>query len=224
MTTLNEENRKEYRRKYYQAHKCELDVRHKIYVKKHRKQIRAYKKAYNELYNRTWRENHKQAIKEYNIRYRRKHRQETQAYNKRYTETHKEIIKKRSRQYYRSDARKRHRNAYNRRRRKADIAFRLMQNIRAKIPTEIRRGRKGGRTIELLGCSIARLKQYLEKQFTEGMSWNNYGLHGWHIDHKKPCASFDLSNPAEQRKCFHYSNLQPLWAADNYKKSDKELS
>ncbi len=67
-------------------------------------------------------------------------------------------------------------------------------------------------TIELLGCDINFLKEYLESKFTKGMSWENYGQAGWHIDHIKPCASFNLSNLEEQKTCFHYTNLQPLWA------------
>lgn len=51
------------------------------------------------------------------------------------------------------------------------------------------------------------------------MTWANYGE--WHIDHILPCASFNLSDYKEQQKCFHYTNLQPLWAVDNYKKHDK---
>ena len=53
------------------------------------------------------------------------------------------------------------------------------------------------------------------------MSWDNYGTHGWHIDHIRPCASFDLSDEEQQKICFHYTNLQPLWAEDNLKKSKK---
>jgi hypothetical protein len=53
------------------------------------------------------------------------------------------------------------------------------------------------------------------------MSWENYGLYGWHIDHILPCSSFDLLKPEEQRKCFHWSNMQPLWARDNLRKSAK---
>lgn len=76
-----------------------------------------------------------------------------------------------------------------------------------------------GKTLELLGCSISELKGHLQKQFTDDMSWDNYGR--WHIDHIKPYSSFDLSNPEEQKKCFHYTNLQPLWAIDNLEKGRK---
>ena len=75
-------------------------------------------------------------------------------------------------------------------------------------------------TMKLIGCSIEELKQYLGKQFTEGMSWQNYGK--WHIDHIRPCASFDLKKLNEQKKCFHYSNLQPLWAKDNLCKGARD--
>lgn len=61
----------------------------------------------------------------------------------------------------------------------------------------------------------------LEQQFTEGMTWENYGE--WHVDHIRPCVSFDLSIPEQQQECFHYTNLQPLWAKDNLQKSDKIL-
>jgi len=74
-------------------------------------------------------------------------------------------------------------------------------------------------TIKLIGCDVKELKSHLEKQFTDGMNWENYGK--WHIDHIIPCASFDLTDPQQQKKYFHYSNLQPLWAVDNIRKSDK---
>jgi hypothetical protein len=76
-------------------------------------------------------------------------------------------------------------------------------------------------TIELLGCSTQELRQHLEGQFREGMSWDTYGFYGWHVDHIRPCASFDLTQEDQQRACFHYSNLQPLWAKDNLSKGDK---
>ena len=76
-------------------------------------------------------------------------------------------------------------------------------------------------TLELIGCSIESLKQHLASQFQAGMSWENYSYRGWHIDHKRPCASFDLTDPAQQKACFHYTNLQPLWAKDNLSKGAK---
>jgi hypothetical protein len=79
--------------------------------------------------------------------------------------------------------------------------------------------RKVGKTIELAGCSLEDLMKHLESKFTEGMTWENYGR--WHIDHIRPCASFSLEDPEEQKKCFHWTNLQPLWAIDNLRKSDK---
>lgn len=76
-------------------------------------------------------------------------------------------------------------------------------------------------SFELIGCTVTELRQHLEDQFTNGMDWDNYGRNGWHIDHIRPCASFDLSDPYQQRQCFHYSNLQPLWEADNIRKGGK---
>ena len=79
---------------------------------------------------------------------------------------------------------------------------------------------KSARTFELLGASIEKVRAHLESQFKLGMSWDNWSLHGWHVDHIKPCASFDLTDPEQQKACFHYSNLQPLWAKDNFSKHD----
>ena len=74
-----------------------------------------------------------------------------------------------------------------------------------------------GRTVELLGCTIEEARSHLESQFSEGMSWENAGE--WHIDHIRPCASFDLTYPEQQMMCFHHTNLQPLWAKDNLSKN-----
>jgi hypothetical protein len=73
-------------------------------------------------------------------------------------------------------------------------------------------------SLEIYGCTIPELRSHLESQFQPGMTWDNYGLHGWHIDHIIPCASFDLTDPEQQKACFHYTNLQPLWAEENLKK------
>jgi hypothetical protein len=103
---------------------------------------------------------------------------------------------------------------------KTDISFKVGRNLRGRINRAIKNTNnyKSEKTINLLGCSIDELKIHLEKQFKDGMSWSNYGFYGWHIDHIKPCVTFDLSNPEEQKICFHYTNLQPLWAKENLSK------
>lgn len=70
------------------------------------------------------------------------------------------------------------------------------------------------RSVELLGCSVDEARQHIETKFQAGMAWTNHGT-AWHVDHIRPCASFDLTDPVQQRACFHYTNLQPLWAIDN---------
>lgn len=100
-----------------------------------------------------------------------------------------------------------------------DNSYRLKKILSGRIYKAISRGHKSASSVKLLGCSIPQLQVHLESQFQPGMSWDNYG--DWHIDHRLPCASFDLSNPDEQRVCFHHSNLQPLWAADNLSKGPR---
>jgi hypothetical protein len=113
------------------------------------------------------------------------------------------------------------RNKYLAKKMKQDGQFKIRKNIRDRMRSAMQGKSKSKNTMELLGCTIEELKTHLEKQFTHGMNWDNYGKKGWHIDHILPCASFDLTDPEQQRKCFHYENLQPLWATDNYKKKDK---
>jgi hypothetical protein len=71
---------------------------------------------------------------------------------------------------------------------------------------------------ELIGCTVEFLMGYLEAKFIEGMTWENRGQ--WHVDHIMPCASFDLTKAEQRAICFHYTNLQPLWATDNIRKGD----
>ena len=110
---------------------------------------------------------------------------------------------------------------YKRNRYQNDQKYRLMRNLRTRLCGAFRAQgvRKTTSTMKLCGCSLEKLKQHLESQFTEGMTWDNKG--DWHVDHIKPCASFDLTDPEEQKKCFHYTNLQPLWALDNMRKGAK---
>lgn len=72
--------------------------------------------------------------------------------------------------------------------------------------------KKKGTTRLLTGCSYSFLMGWLERQFTQGMTWDNYGDEGWHMDHIRPCSTFDLTQEEQQYECFNYTNLQPLWA------------
>jgi len=105
----------------------------------------------------------------------------------------------------------------------SDLNFRLRKNLRKRIWAVIKLNQKSDVTIKLIGCSLEFLKQYLEKQFKQDMTWNNYGKKGWEVDHIIPCASFDLSKSSEQKKCFNYKNLQPLWIKENRSKGFKIL-
>jgi hypothetical protein len=80
---------------------------------------------------------------------------------------------------------------------------------------------KNNKTFDIIGCTPTELKVYLESLFTTGMSWDNYGLYGWHIDHKKPLSS--AKTEEELLTLCHFTNLQPLWAKDNLTKSSKIL-
>jgi hypothetical protein len=109
---------------------------------------------------------------------------------------------------------------WERQKRSNDLNHRLKSCLRHRVQQAVKHGYKSASTLELIGCSIDQLRDHLEAQFLPGMSWANWTHDGWHIDHIRPCATFDLTDPVEQRRCFHYTNLQPLWAADNCAKRD----
>ncbi len=109
-----------------------------------------------------------------------------------------------------------------RKRKERDPGVRLGINLRNRAIRAIKSqgGRKSEKTEELLGCSVKNFRDYIESLFVENMSWDNYGRDGWTLDHIIPCKFFNLAVPEEQRKCFHYTNYQPMWFQDNILKSD----
>ena len=111
---------------------------------------------------------------------------------------------------------------YRKERRRNDPVYAITCRLRSRVRLVLQGNSKSASTAELTGCTWKELFEHLEKQFTDGMSWDN--RHLWHVDHILPCASFDLSKPEEQRKCFHFSNLQPLWAKENLCKGSKILT
>jgi hypothetical protein len=108
------------------------------------------------------------------------------------------------------------------RRYNTDINFRLAKNLRTRLFQALQNNQKAGSAVNDLGCSIQHLKLHLELFWDDGMLWNNWNLNGWHIDHIKPLSSFDLTNREQFLEANHYTNLQPLWAEDNYSKNNRE--
>jgi len=114
-------------------------------------------------------------------------------------------------------------NKYRRKKFKTDPSFKIEFLLRTRIRDCLKKqaGIKAKKSLELLGCTSKQAREHLESQFTEGMTWENMGRGGWHIDHIIPCAFFDLSKPSHQKVCFNWQNLQPLWESDNCAKGDK---
>lgn len=113
------------------------------------------------------------------------------------------------------------RNKQRRREYLSNINNRLAHNLRSRVNCMIRGRIKIGSAVQDIGCSIEELKIHLESKFVPGMTWENYGLKGWHIDHIVPLSSFDLTDVDQLKKAYHYTNLQPLWAEDNLSKGNK---
>jgi len=202
---------KEYNKRYWEEHKeFLLDYNKKRYLKIREQKVQ---------YSREYRKNNKERVKRYDTIYRKNHPEIIKIISKRGREKRKLLDIEKVRKVAREKWRKRV---------ETDLNFKLLGNLRARVHLAIKNNYKGAHTIELVGCSIEQLKSYLESKFKLGMSWDNWGngwngkgLQEWNIDHIKPCASFDLSKPEEQKLCFHYTNLQPLWAQENWDKNDK---
>ena len=112
---------------------------------------------------------------------------------------------------------KKYNREYRKNKYKSDPAFKFSASIRSRISTLCSGIRPERSTVQILGISFKEAKQFLESKFQLGMSWDNYG--DWHIDHKVPLSSAKSSEELE--KLCHISNLQPLWALDNIRKSNK---
>ena len=128
-------------------------------------------------------------------------------------EKHAEFLAKRREQRARLKTEKR--------RRETDPNYKIKRLLRSRVKAAIKGAatKKYASTMELLGCTVEEVRRHIESLWKPGMTWGNHGQYGWHIDHIRPCASFDLTDPAQQRQCFHWSNLQPLWAEENLRKS-----
>jgi hypothetical protein len=206
---------------------------------------------YSKNYNKQYYINNKEKINDYNKNYYENNKEKLSKINKCYYEENKEVIKSKVKIYRNNNiinvkiSEKKYRknnvekikkrkeifkntnpsyhNDYLKKRRETDVLFKLISLNRNRINSFLKKNNitKDNKTFDIVGCAPDFLKEYLENQFTEGMSWDNHGLYGWHIDHIIPLSSANTEE--EIYKLCHYTNLQPLWAEDNLKKSDKIL-
>ena len=176
-----------------------------------------------------WQKEHPERHREYNAKWEREHVEKTQARRENWRAANRERSRVYAANWRKENPEKgrtiglrwRQNNKaritqHLRTRRKTDPAYALVCRLRRRLCYVLKGRSKAAPTLDLLGCDRSTLLVHIEAMFQPGMTWGNRNL--WHIDHILPCASFDLLDPEQQRACFHYTNLQPLWAADNLKK------
>jgi hypothetical protein len=98
---------------------------------------------------------------------------------------------------------------------------RLASNLRRRLYSALMGKSRSLSLLDLLGCSLDQLRKHIESQWSSGMSWDNYGLNGWHVDHIYPLSKLDLTDPEQLRRACHFSNLSPMWAELNRRKYNK---
>lgn len=217
----------------------------------YRQNNKEYIKSYNIKYHQNsnnqkeyiakqliYRQNNKERIKYSNKQHHQNNKEYYKYYNKQYYQDNKNYLARQYKQYQHNNKERitLHRTKYRQNNKeyfiqccrnytknqyKNNIKFRITKSLRARLNIALKSQNieKINHTFTLIGCSINELKQYIESKFANGMTWQNYGK--WHIDHIMPCVSFKLEDPIEQNKCFHYTNLQPLWAEENMAKGGK---
>lgn len=230
--------RKEYLEEYYKENKERISQKAKEYYEENKEQlkknIKEYKKENREKIsqkNKEYRIENIEQIKEY----RKQNIEKINQREKEYCDKNRERIIQRKRNFYQNNRtrlleqqrqfRQDNKEIFNKRqreyvkeRRKNNPNLRIAHSLRTSTRSGIigQGGVKSASTEKLLGCTWEEARIHIEKQFVDGMSWENYPE--WEIDHIRPLMSFDLTDPEQQRQACHYSNLQPMWAAENRSK------
>lgn len=188
--------------------------------KKHRLENR---EACNE-YLKDWREKNIEYYKQYNKKKWKENKKELSLLNKKYREKHRDKLNKYTRLYYTRNKRELNKKnlIYQKERERKDPVYKAIRRLRNRTTQAFRRSdwSKSKKNEELLGCNFEKAIEHIESQFKQGMTWENHGLYGWHIDHIIPLSS--ANNLQELEGLCHYSNLQPLWAKDNLRKGNKK--
>lgn len=201
------------------------------------KHVEAYrKKRYAENRERVkqevaqWRLKNKEKQKRYALEYYQKNKEKLSLNAKIKRQENREYIRIRSKVWRdkNSENLKKKAREFMAKRRKESLSFKMAQALRSRLRTVMvrKKCRKSDRMLVLLGCNLTFFLKYIESQFVVGMSWGNYGKGEgkWSLDHKIPCSHFQLQDLDHQKKCFHYTNLQPMWDLDNIRKGDRVAS
>ena len=190
--------------------KCNGDKNVNGFVKKRAICLMCYRIEQREHCKR-YKRNNKEKISAYNKIYKKEHVEEISEYNSKYDKENREAIQKRQ-------------TIYQRDRLKTDPKFKMATTLRKRLSKIMKdlNIKKELKTLELLGCSLDFFKKWIESQFEEDMTFENHGSL-WHIDHVRPCASFDLLDQEDQKECFNWKNLQPLDGGENQSKNDKVI-
>lgn len=160
------------------------------------------------------------------------HKEEANARKYKYVQRNPEKRREQTRRYYHTHKEKRkeydkqNRKEQNRKKKEFMATHpqtRIAHNLRTSMWRQITGRSKGGRMLGLIGCEWVFFMRHIESQFTEGMTWDNYGqgVGRWSIDHIKPLISFDLTDIEQQKEAFNWTNCRPLWYTENASKSAK---
>lgn len=192
---------------------------HNVYMREYNRKNRDKKAIQDKKYylknrdkkiqtTRLWYEAHKEYKQKYSRQYWNKNKAKLLEKKRLYQKSHRAMIN--------ANVRKNRAFKY-----KTDPAFKLKRLLRRALYGHIKYATKKVSKLLYLGCTAQELKVHIESQFKKGMTWQNWSKTGWHIDHIRPISSFDFTDIEQVKLACHYKNLQPLWAADNFKKSDK---
>lgn len=179
--------------KYEAANREKVRARSKKYWAANREKMAPRRKQYR-VANR-------EKLAAYHKNYYRANREKVAASQKKYHSTHRTQINMRDKKRY-----------------KTDPVFATTRRLRCRIRNWLK-GRKSAPTEELVGCTFKECKRWIERQFVDGMSWENRDK--WHIDHMVALKTFDMMDPEQQRIACHYTNLQPMWGPENCSKGSK---
>ena len=191
-------------------------------AKKWRHQNKNNKKEYDKIY----REKNKEIILNKKKIYHYSNKDKINKNQKIYYQNNKEYLNKKSNEWINKnkDYYKKYKNIYCKQKRENDILYKFKNNVRCNISQSFKRSKnkfkKYEKTETILGCTIEEFRLHIEKQFTEGMTIDNHGK--WHLDHIIPISL--ATTQEEAIKLNHFTNFQPLWAADNIIKSNKIIT